>query len=119
MHMIGQIDAVVEDAPAAHDRAVALDAKIVADAEKISPKYVDLVSLATRQILGSLDITVLSDAQGGVNTSDVKIFMKNMGIDQCVLFIALFRACLTFISCLAGVSTLWRGCMPRGPRFST
>ena len=67
-----------------------LDAKITADAEKISSRYVDLISLATRQILGSLDITVVSDAQGGVNGSDVKIFMKNMGIDQCVSFVALF-----------------------------
>ena len=56
----------------------------MADAAKISPEYVDLVSLATRQILGSLDITVLSDGQSGVNASDVKIFMKNMGDDQCV-----------------------------------
>ena len=100
--MIGHIGAIVENAPAVHDRAVALDAKIIADTEKISPKYVDLVCLATRQVLGSLDITVVSDAQGGVFMPDFKIFIKNMGVDQCVPLIALFRACLTFLSCLAG-----------------
>ena len=118
-HMIGQIDAIVENAPAVHDRAVALDAKIIADTKKISPKYVDLVCLATRQVLGSLDITVVSDAKGGVNVPDFKIFIKNMGVDQCVPLIALFRACLTFLSCLAGASIRWRGCTLRGPRFST
>ena len=56
--------------------------KITADAAKISPEYVDLVSLATRQTLGSLDITVLSDVQGNVNSSDVMIFMKDIGTSQ-------------------------------------
>ena len=95
---MGQIDAFVEDASAASARAVALDTKIMTDAAKISPEYVDLVSIATRQILGSLDITVLGDVQDGVNASDVKIFVKNMGADQCVLSTAPFCFHLTLFS---------------------
>ena len=71
----------------ANNRAVVLDAKIMSDASKISPQYADLVSLATRQTMGSLDITVLSDAQGNVNASDVKIFMKDVGTTQWVVYI--------------------------------
>ena len=68
----------------ANNRAVALDTKIMSDASKISFQYADLVSLATRQTMGSLDITVFSDAQGNVNASDVKIFMKNLGMNRFV-----------------------------------
>ena len=49
------------------------------DAAKISQKYVDLVSLGTRQTFGALDITVLGDSKGSVDPSDVKIFMKDIG----------------------------------------
>ena len=46
--------------------------------------------------MGSLDITVLGDAQGGVNASDVRIFMKNMGVDQYVALVSLFGVCFVF-----------------------
>ena len=48
-------------------------------AAQISPRYVDLVSLGARQTLGSLDITCLGDSNGGVDASNVKIFMKDIG----------------------------------------
>ena len=70
------------DAQAAHARAVALDQKITADAAAISGYYSDLVSLATRQTMGSLDITVSTNADGNVDPSDVKIFMKDIGTSQ-------------------------------------
>lgn len=54
------------------------------EAAKISQKYVDLVSLGTRQTFGSLDITVFSDSKGTVDPSDIKIFMKDIGYSQCV-----------------------------------
>ena len=63
---------------------MALDQQIMGDAAQMSPQYVDLVSLSTRQVLGSLDITVLSDPDGGLNASDVKIFVKDVGTTQFV-----------------------------------
>ena len=75
-----QINAFVQDFSAASDRAQSLDEEIIGDAGKISSNYVDLVSLAARQVMGSMDITVLeSDPGGGVDGSDVKIFVKDIG----------------------------------------
>lgn len=47
------------------------------DAAKISPEYVDLVSLVARQVMGAIDIT-------GSNATDVKAFMKDIGSSQYV-----------------------------------
>ena len=77
-----QIDSVTSDFSAAYDRAVALDAKIMGDAAKISSQYVDLVSLATRQTLSALEITAFNDSNGKINSSDVMIFMKDIGTSQ-------------------------------------
>ena len=63
---------------------MAFDAKLIADAKNVSPEYADLISLATRQTIGSFDITALADAQGNVNASDIKIFMKDVGGSQYV-----------------------------------
>ncbi|KAL1946009.1 hypothetical protein VTO73DRAFT_2011 [Trametes versicolor] len=60
-------------------RAVALEKSIIADASNVSTEYSDLVSLATRQPFGSIDITVSSDADGNPNATDVRIFMKDIG----------------------------------------
>ena len=49
------------------------------NASQVSSHYADLVSLATRQTLGSLDITVSTDSTGQPNASDVRIFMKDIG----------------------------------------
>ena len=72
----------MQDFSGARNRAIVLDAELTNAASKISSHYADLVSLATRQTFGSLDITILSDAQGNVNASDVKVFMKDMGTSQ-------------------------------------
>ena len=78
--LLRQIDAVVADSPAALNRAVALDSKIMGDAAKISQEYVDLVSLATRLTMAAMEITVKSaDDLSNVDASDVKIFVKDVG----------------------------------------
>ena len=69
------IDEFVSDFGEAYGRSVELDNKIVEAAAQISDNYVDLVSLATRQTFGSLEITT----NGGANSSDVKVFMKDLG----------------------------------------
>ncbi|OCH88863.1 DUF1793-domain-containing protein [Obba rivulosa] len=60
-------------------RAQALDSKIQQDALNISSEYADLVSLAARQVFGSIDITISKGSDGQWNTSDIMIFMKDMG----------------------------------------
>ena len=85
---LAQIDDFVADFSAAHDRAVALDNKIIGDATKISSHYVDLVAFSARQTMASLEITVGSDSSGNVNSSDVKAFVKDIGSTQCVILLA-------------------------------
>ncbi|KIK53986.1 hypothetical protein GYMLUDRAFT_142150, partial [Collybiopsis luxurians FD-317 M1] len=69
----------MSNASDARQRAVNLDTKIVSNSSKISPSYVDLVSLASRQVMAGLEITVGLDSNGQVNESDVLIFMKDIG----------------------------------------
>ena len=77
-----QIDAFTGDYSGAHDRAVALDQKILSAANKVSSQYSDLVALATRQTMAALDFTVGTDSNNNVVPGDVKIFMKDQGTAQ-------------------------------------
>ena len=52
---------------------------ILNDANSISPQYSNLISLAARQTIGSTELTVARSTDGQWNTSDVKMFMKNVG----------------------------------------
>lgn len=63
----------------ARQRADALDARIIADAQKISSNYSELVALATRGCLGATEITASQGPDGAWNTSDVMIFVKYLG----------------------------------------
>lgn len=72
-----QIDDFTAGFSEAQQRAIALDNAILGNASKISAQYADLVSLAARQTLGSLDFTVSTRTDGNLNTSDVRIFMKD------------------------------------------
>ncbi|KIK65800.1 hypothetical protein GYMLUDRAFT_158570, partial [Collybiopsis luxurians FD-317 M1] len=72
----------MSDASNALQRAIALDNKIMSDANKVSSNYADLVSLASRQIMAGMEITVGVDLNGQVNKSDVLIFMKDIGNSQ-------------------------------------
>ncbi|KAI9464134.1 hypothetical protein BJY52DRAFT_1114957 [Lactarius psammicola] len=63
----------------ATSRAQQLDSKILQDAAAVSGALGDLVSLATAQVYGSIQLTIGSDASGNFNRSDVMAFMKNIG----------------------------------------
>ncbi|KAI1795668.1 hypothetical protein LXA43DRAFT_991596, partial [Ganoderma leucocontextum] len=76
------IDAFTGDYAGAHNRAVALDQKIMSAAAKVSSQYSDIVSLAMRQTMSALDITVGTDSSGNLVQSDIMIFMKNLGTDR-------------------------------------
>ncbi|KAJ7779914.1 hypothetical protein B0H16DRAFT_1359620 [Mycena metata] len=76
------ISAFVDDFPAARTRAIALDEQILRAATAVSQNYADLVSLATRQAMAGMDITLSTLPDGTWNFSDVKIFMKDVGNSQ-------------------------------------
>jgi predicted lysophospholipase L1 biosynthesis ABC-type transport system permease subunit len=76
-----QIDAFITDFPSARLRALALDQQILQDARAVSQDYADLVSLAARQIMAGIEITVAAE-KGGYDRSDVLAFMKDVGNSQ-------------------------------------
>ena len=80
---LSQITFFVADYPDAIGRAIALDERLHAAAMSVSAHYADLVSLATRQAMGGMELTVgrTSSDPTQWNTSDVKMFMKNLGTD--------------------------------------
>ncbi|KIK51939.1 hypothetical protein GYMLUDRAFT_50232 [Collybiopsis luxurians FD-317 M1] len=69
----------MNNASDALNRAIALDEQIISDASAISPDYVDLVSLASRQVMAGMEITVGTDLKQQINQSDILIFMKDTG----------------------------------------
>lgn len=66
----------------ATSRAITLDNRITNDASAISSQYANLVSLAAKQVIGSTEITISKNGDGTWNTSDVMIFMKDVGRSQ-------------------------------------
>ncbi|TCD59771.1 hypothetical protein EIP91_011516 [Steccherinum ochraceum] len=73
------LDSFILDYDNAKQRSNALNAKIIGDAGKVSPTYTNLVSLAARQAMGGTDLTVARGTDSSWNTSDVKMFMKDVG----------------------------------------
>ena len=76
------MDEFLADFPAARTRANALDAMIMDAASNISSNYVDLVSLAARQTMAALEITVGTDSSGNPDPSDVMVFMEDIGTSR-------------------------------------
>lgn len=77
-----QMTAFLGDFTDAVSRSLALDNKVLSAAATISSEYGDILSLVTRQIFASMDITIPSAQSGQFNSSDVKIFMKDIGQSQ-------------------------------------
>ncbi|EJC99891.1 DUF1793-domain-containing protein [Fomitiporia mediterranea MF3/22] len=71
--------AFLDDFQRAQEAAAALDSQIITAGEQISLIYSHLLSLTARQVMASMDITLSKTGNGQWNTSDVKIFMKNLG----------------------------------------
>jgi hypothetical protein len=62
----------------ASSRAQQLDQKILLEAALIAGQLRDVVSLATAQVYGSTQLTVMIDEYGQFNESDVMAFMQDM-----------------------------------------
>jgi hypothetical protein len=73
-----QITAFLLDYDNAIQRANNLDAGLTKNASAISAHYADLVSVAARQAMAGVELTV-GGSDGAWNQSDVKMFMKDLG----------------------------------------
>ncbi|KAJ7195720.1 DUF1793-domain-containing protein [Mycena rebaudengoi] len=76
------IDAFIVDFASARTRADTLDSCVLKDANAVSQEYSDLVSIATRQAMAGVEITMGKTADGEWNHSDVQGFMKDLGNSQ-------------------------------------
>ncbi len=74
-----QASGFLNDFEDALSRSWTFDNKVLSAASSISPEYAGILSLVTRQIFASMDITVPLAKSGQLNGSDVKIFMKDIG----------------------------------------
>jgi hypothetical protein len=72
---VSQIEDFLADSDRARKRADDFDQKILASARNVSgsEELADLISLTTRTVMGTMDITY------GTNSSDIMIFVKGMG----------------------------------------
>ncbi|EIM89463.1 uncharacterized protein STEHIDRAFT_52330 [Stereum hirsutum FP-91666 SS1] len=60
-------------------RADELDAKIISAANSVSSEYSDILSLGLRQCLGATELTLGQNSDGTLNSTDVMMFMEDMG----------------------------------------
>ncbi|KAF9075381.1 hypothetical protein BDP27DRAFT_1380628 [Rhodocollybia butyracea] len=72
----------LSDASNALQRAIHLDNKLSTAATSISSNYSDLVSLASRQVMAGLEITIGVGPDGQINKSDILVFVKDTGNSQ-------------------------------------
>ncbi|KAJ3967181.1 hypothetical protein EV361DRAFT_931862 [Lentinula raphanica] len=73
---------LMNDSSNALQRAIALDNNITTAANAISSNYADLVTLAARQVMAGMEITVGVGSNGQINASDIQFFMKDIGNSQ-------------------------------------
>lgn len=56
-----------------------MDTQILKAAANISDVYTNFVSVAARQAIAGTELTITKGSDGNWNTSDVKMFMKDIG----------------------------------------
>lgn len=76
---ISQVSFVLDDFDAARSSAEAFDEMIRNVTLSHITGYTDLLALVSRQIFGTLEITVSKSSDGTWNQSDIMIFSKDMG----------------------------------------
>ncbi|KAF5360446.1 hypothetical protein D9756_005173 [Leucocoprinus leucothites] len=76
------ISAFLSDFKDARDRSLTLDNNVTSAASQTSAEYADILSIVTRQIFASMDITLAKTGDGGLDSSVVRIFMKDMGVSK-------------------------------------
>ena len=80
LNIKGQIVDFLNDFSAASSRAQQQDINILHDADSVTYLLGGSVIIpAIHEVFGSMQLTIGTDAHGNLNTSDVMIFMKNIG----------------------------------------
>ena len=69
----------MDDFERAQQAAANYDSVLLSAGSQISRNYADVISLAARQVLASIDITISRGSGGAWNLTDVMVFMKNLG----------------------------------------
>ncbi|GJE94471.1 hypothetical protein PsYK624_106410 [Phanerochaete sordida] len=75
---VDMLTSFLQDYSNAVERAESLDLALATNASAVSPHAADLVSLAARQAFAGTELTV-GGSGTSFNTSDVKVFMKDLG----------------------------------------
>ncbi|EPQ55448.1 DUF1793-domain-containing protein [Gloeophyllum trabeum ATCC 11539] len=68
----------IADYPNALTTAEAFDARLQADASKVSSNYADIVALSVRQAMATVELTISKGSDGSWNTSDSMMFLKEI-----------------------------------------
>jgi hypothetical protein len=63
----------------ASSRAQQLEGKIIQDAGSVAQYLSSLTSFALAEVYGSMQLTIWTDGHWNLNSSDVMMFMKNIG----------------------------------------
>ncbi|GJE94479.1 hypothetical protein PsYK624_106490 [Phanerochaete sordida] len=103
------LTAFLQDYSNAVERAESLDLVLAINASAVSPHAADLVSLAARQAFAGTELTV-GDSGTSYNTSDVKIFMKDLGASRRVNPVEVMYAAF---SAFLSVNATWGGWLLR------
>lgn len=88
-----QISALLQDYDDAVKRAETFETALLEGAAAVSSNYADLVALTARQAMSGTELTIGQNNDGTLNTSDVKMFMKNVGKDKWVLSVSVLILC--------------------------
>lgn len=89
---VPKVDAFLLDFDNAKSHALDVDNKIIGAASGISSLLPNVVSLVARQAIGATELTVASGTDGKWNTTDIMMFMKNVGTDRCIPSSKLLRS---------------------------
>lgn len=80
-----KVDAFLLDFDNAKSHALDVDNKIIGASSGVSSLLPNVVSLVARQAIGATELTVASGTDGKWNTTDIMMFMKNVGTDRYIL----------------------------------
>lgn len=108
-HPAPQLTSFLQDYPNAVERAESLDLALATNASAVSPHAADLVSLAARQAFAGTELTV-GGSGTSFNTSDVKVFMKDLGATGRVNPVEVMYAAFPAFLC---VNATWGGWLLR------
>jgi hypothetical protein len=74
-----QIVDFLNDFSDASSRADHVNNKTISDSDSVVVALGQMLFIAIAEVYGSMQLTIGTDADGNLNTSDVMMFMKNIG----------------------------------------